>query len=72
MNVYKACWITCEKQSDFDLFAQYRMHHIAKDKDGNMVFLAESSWMLNTMIKDFPGLNFHFNSEFKTDLNRGN
>jgi hypothetical protein len=30
------------------------------------VFMAESQWMLNTLIQDFPKLKFHFNSEFKT------
>lgn len=66
MNVYKACWITYEDQAEFDVFARYREHQLAKDKEGNYVFLAESSWMLNTMIQDFPKLQFHFNSEFKT------
>lgn len=66
MNVYKACWITYEDKADFDAFAKYREHQIAYDKENNPVFLAESSWMLNTMIQDFPKLQFHFNSEFKT------
>jgi peptide chain release factor 3 len=64
--VYKACWITYEKRETFEQFARYRSHQLAKDKDGRDVFLAASSWMLDTMIKDFPDLKFHFNSEFKT------
>jgi peptide chain release factor 3 len=66
MNVYKACWITYDDQEEFDKFARYRDHQLATDKEGNYVFLAESSWILNTMIQDFPKLHFHFNSEFKT------
>jgi peptide chain release factor 3 len=66
LNVYKACWITYEDRTAFDAFAKYREHQIAYDKENNPVFLAESSWMLNTMIQDFPKLQFHFNSEFKT------
>lgn len=66
MNVYKACWITYEDQAAFDEFAKYREHQLAKDKEGNFVFLADSAWMLDTMINDFPKLKFHFNSEFKT------
>lgn len=65
MNVYKACWITFDDKEEFDRFTRYRAHQIATDKDGNYVFLAESAWMLNTMIQDFPKLHFHFNSEFK-------
>lgn len=66
MNVHKACWITYDDQEEFDKFAKYREHQLATDKEGNYVFLAESSWILNTMIQDFPKLHFHFNSEFKT------
>jgi len=66
MNVHKACWITYDDQEEFDKFAKYREHQLATDKEGNYVFLAESSWILNTMIQDYPKLHFHFNSEFKT------
>lgn len=66
MNVFKACWITYEDKTEFENFVKYRSHQVAYDKEGNPVFLAESSWMLNTLIADFPKLKFHFNSEFKT------
>jgi len=66
LNVFKACWITYDDAAAFERFARYRAHQLAMDKDGNYVFLAESSWMLNTMITEFPELHFHFNSEFKT------
>ena len=66
MNVYKACWITYDDKADFENFIRYRGHQIAYDKENNPVFLAETSWMLNTLIADFPKLKFHFNSEFKT------
>ncbi|MBX7202521.1 MAG: peptide chain release factor 3 [Bacteroidia bacterium] len=65
IQIYKACWITFEKPEVFEQFARYRAHQLAQDKDGRYVFLAESPWMLDTMIKDFPDLKFHFNSEFK-------
>lgn len=66
LNVYKACWVTYDDNEEFEKFARFRGHQLAVDKDGNYVFLAETSWMLNTIIQDFPKLNFHFNSEFKT------
>jgi peptide chain release factor 3 len=66
LNVYKACWVTFDDKEEFEKFARFRGHQLAMDKDGNYVFLAESSWMLNTIIQDFPKLHFHFNSEFKT------
>ena len=68
MQVYKACWITYTDVAEFERFSKYRGHQIAQDKDNNYVFLAESSWVLNTLIADFPKLTFHFNSEFKTDI----
>jgi hypothetical protein len=37
-----------------------------EDKDGNLVFLAQSDWMLKVAKEDYPELTFHFNSEFKT------
>ena len=66
LNVYKACWVTYDDKDEFEKFARFRGHQLATDKDGNYVFLAETSWMLNTIIQDFPKLHFHFNSEFKT------
>jgi len=66
LNVYKACWITYEDKKDLEEFTKFRQHQIAYDKDNNPVFMAESQWMLNTLIHDYPKLKFHFNSEFKT------
>jgi peptide chain release factor 3 len=68
MQVFKACWVTYDDVTEFERFSKYRGHQIAQDKDNNYVFLAESSWVLNTLIADFPKLKFHFNSEFKTDV----
>ncbi|MFN4122042.1 MAG: peptide chain release factor 3 [Flavobacteriales bacterium] len=66
LNIYKACWITYDDKKDWDEFTKFRQHQIAYDKDQNPVFMAESQWMLNTLIQDYPKLHFHFNSEFKT------
>jgi co-chaperonin GroES (HSP10) len=35
------------------------------DKDQNKVFMAESSWLLDVAIKDYPDITFHTTSEFK-------
>ncbi len=65
INIHKACWITYTDNKAFEEFARYRGQYLAMDKDDNPVFLAESPWILNTMIRDYPDLTFHFNSEFK-------
>jgi len=65
MNVYKACWLTSDDPDKLDEFVRFRQHQVATDKDGNLVYLADSQWMLDQMIKNHPEVEFHFTSEFK-------
>jgi peptide chain release factor 3 len=65
IQVYKACWITSEDKVKLDEFIRFRQHQVATDKDGNLVYLADSQWMLDQMIKNYPDLQFHYTSEFK-------
>lgn len=67
MNYAKACWLTSEKPGKVDEFIRAKSRHIAYDKDHNPVFFAESQWLLNSAIENFPDVEFHFTSEFKTD-----
>ncbi len=66
----RACWITSEVREVLDRFVRFRGHQIAVDRDGNLVYLSESEWMLQSIIKDNPGIEFHFTSEFKTSGGR--
>jgi peptide chain release factor 3 len=68
MQYAKACWITSGKPGKLDEFIRAKSRHIAYDKDHNPVFFAESQWLLHSAIENFPGVEFHFTSEFKTDL----
>ena len=65
MNIVKACWITSDNKKSLEEFVRLKNANIALDKDGHYVYLAESNWMLNTMIENNPDLQFHFTSEFK-------
>jgi peptide chain release factor 3 len=65
LNIFKACWVTAEDKAKLDEFVRFRQHQVATDKDGNIVYLAESQWMLDQMIKNHPDVTFHFTSEFK-------
>jgi peptide chain release factor 3 len=65
MNIFKACWVTCDDKAKLDEFVRFRQHQVATDKDGNIVYLADSQWMLDQMIKNHPEVQFHFTSEFK-------
>lgn len=65
LSFYKACWITGDKKKIED-FARFKQQNIMEDKDGNLVYLAQSEWFLNTERQNNPDIEFHFTSEFKT------
>jgi peptide chain release factor 3 len=60
---YKACWLTSEDQNKLEDFARFKQGNIAEDKDGHMVYLAQSEWFLNTERNNNPDIIFHFTSE---------
>ena len=66
VNLYKACWVESKNDAQFKEFLDRRKRDMAKDKDGNQVFLAESKWVLNTAQENYPEVGFHFTSEFET------
>src|SRR5690554_4078047 len=65
MNYHKACWITSDQPAEIDKFLKAKVGSIAKDKDGNYVFLAETSFLLEMAERDYPNITFHKTSEFK-------
>ena len=67
LSFYKACWITGDKKK-IDDFVRFKQSNIMEDKDGNLVYLAQSEWFLNTERQNNPDIEFHFTSEFKTAL----
>lgn len=66
LSFYKACWITGDKKKVED-FARFKQANIMEDKEGNLVYLAQSEWFLNTERQNNPDIEFHFTSEFKTE-----
>jgi len=62
---FKACWITTEHPEKLGEFKRIKGQNMVMDKDGNDVFLAPSSFMLDMERKNYPELEFHFTSEFK-------
>ncbi len=65
LQFYKACWITGDKKKIED-FVRFKQSNVMLDKDGNLVYLAQSEWFLNTERQNNPDIEFHFTSEFKT------
>ena len=63
MPFYKACWLTSNEPSKLQEFARFKQANIAEDKDGHMVYLAQSEWFLNTERTNNPAIEFHFTSE---------
>jgi peptide chain release factor 3 len=62
---YKACWMTATDQDQLDLFIRAKATYIAKDKDENFVFMAETPFLLQMAQTDYPTITFHFTSDFK-------
>ncbi|MFY0601071.1 MAG: peptide chain release factor 3 [Cyclobacteriaceae bacterium] len=64
VNIHKACWISSKDESKLDAFVKDKFRHIAKDKEGKLVFMAESKAWLQMVQDNFPDIEFHFISEF--------
>jgi peptide chain release factor 3 len=65
-NYYKACWITSDNKEKLMEFKRIKGNDVVLDKDDNLVFLAPSEFLLNMERQNFPEIQFHFTSEFKT------
>ena len=64
LNLYKACWISSKDKKKLDEFVKSKYRHIAKDKEGKLVFMAETKSWLQMVQDNFPDIEFHFTSEF--------
>ena len=66
LNVHKACWVDT-KHSDKDELAEFKQvksKYLAKDKQGQLVFFADSAFSLQMTQQKYPSLKLHFISEF--------
>ncbi len=66
-NYYKACWITSDDAAKIEEFKRAKQRYIALDKDENLVFLAETSFLLQMAEQDYPEITFHKTSAFKLE-----
>lgn len=66
---YKACWITSNDFKKLEDFTRFKQANIAEDKDGHLVYLAQSEWFLNTERNNNPDIEFHFTSEIHKEEN---
>lgn len=63
---HKACWMTGDK-AKLDEFIRFKAKNIVKDKDNNLVFLAETPWVLKTAMENNPDIQFHTTSELRSE-----
>ncbi|PTM09930.1 MAG: peptide chain release factor 3 [Bacteroidetes bacterium] len=63
LNLHKACWITCDDKAALEEFLQRRKRDLGHDKEGNVVYLAESAWSMKMAQENHPKVQFHFVSE---------
>ena len=63
VHLYKACWVTCDNPTELQEFKSRRRRDIAHDNHGDLVFLAETAWVLQTVQEAFPNIGFHFTSD---------
>ncbi|KRO90380.1 MAG: peptide chain release factor 3 [Cryomorphaceae bacterium BACL29 MAG-121220-bin8] len=66
LNIHKACWVENQEgtKAEFNEFKKLKSKFLAKDKDGKLVFLSDSSFSLEMTKEKFPSINFHYKSEF--------
>ena len=66
LNVHKACWVDIKDGGDADFagFKQTKSKFLARDKQGQLVFLADSAFTLQMTESKYPGIAFHATSEF--------
>ncbi|GGK58840.1 MULTISPECIES: peptide chain release factor 3 [Flavobacteriaceae] len=66
LPVHKACWVHPEnpKNEEFKEFKRVKQRFLAKDKQGQLVFLADSAFTIQMTQSKYPTVKLHFTSEF--------
>ncbi|MBO6880311.1 peptide chain release factor 3 [Winogradskyella sp.] len=67
LNVHKACWVQTdnEKSEEFKEFLRVKQRYLARDKQNQLVFLADSMFSLQMTQQKYPSITFHMTSEFE-------
>ncbi|MCX2679641.1 peptide chain release factor 3 [Galbibacter sp. EGI 63066] len=67
LPVHKACWVEPEdlNSEEFAEFKRVKQKFLAKDKQGQLVFLADSAFSIQMTQQKYPNVKLHFVSEYK-------
>ena len=65
--VHKACWVEAvdKNNEEYQEFIRVKQKFLAKDKRGQLVFLADSPFSLQMTQQKYPSVKLHFTSEFE-------
>ncbi len=66
IHVHKACWVDAEDTTndEYKEFIRIKQRFLAQDKQGQMVFLADSAFSIQMAQQKYPSVKLHFTSEF--------
>lgn len=64
VNYHKACWMTGD-EAKITEFIKYKPQDVVLDKDENLVYLAQTAYLLQMAKSNNPEIEFHETSEFK-------
>lgn len=65
--VHKACWVEADDMNneEYKEFIRVKQKFLAKDKRGQLVFLADSAFSLQMTQQKYPSVKLHFTSEYE-------
>ncbi|MFV0237797.1 MAG: peptide chain release factor 3, partial [Flavobacteriales bacterium] len=63
--IHKACWLEVEDESseDFKEFKRVKQRYLARDKDNQLVFLADSPFTITMTEEKYPSIKLRYTSE---------
>ncbi|MCF6350899.1 MAG: peptide chain release factor 3 [Flavobacteriaceae bacterium] len=66
LNMHKVCWVAPQdpKNEEYATFLRVKQRYLAKDKEGQLVFLADSAFTIQMTQSKYPSVVLHFTSEF--------
>ncbi len=66
LNVHKACWVEPQEKNneEYKEFLRVKQRFLAKDKQDQLVFLADSHFTLQMTVQKYPSISFHLTSEY--------
>ena len=67
LPMHKVCWVQPDdaKNNEFKEFKRVKQRYLAKDKQGRLVFLADSAFTIQMTQSKYPSVKLHFTSEFE-------